>query len=69
MAWFILSQFFSTLLTLFRLGGTSEADKDLEIRLCCKFFWQILDRQSETKRPLLAYATKPNSLAINRFCW
>ena len=31
MAWFILSQIFSTLLTLFRLGRTSEADKDLEI--------------------------------------
>lgn len=31
MAWFILSQIFSTLLTLFRLGRTSEADKELEI--------------------------------------
>lgn len=29
MAWFILSQIFSTLLTLFRLGRTSEADKEL----------------------------------------
>lgn len=31
MAWFILSQIFSTILTLFRLGRTSARDKDLEI--------------------------------------
>ena len=31
MAWFILSQMFSTLLTLLRLGRTSDKDKDLEI--------------------------------------
>ena len=31
MVWFILSQIFSTLLTLLRLGHTSEVDKDLEI--------------------------------------
>ena len=31
MAWFILSQMFSTLLTLLRLGHTSDKEKDLEI--------------------------------------
>ncbi len=31
MAWFILSQIFSTVLTLLRLGRTSDKDKDLEI--------------------------------------
>ncbi len=31
MAWFLLTQIFSTLLTLLRLGRTSEKDKDLEI--------------------------------------
>ena len=31
MAWLILSQMFSTLLTLLRLGRTSDKDKDLEI--------------------------------------
>jgi hypothetical protein len=30
MAWFILSQLFSTLVTLLRLDRTSETDKDLE---------------------------------------
>jgi hypothetical protein len=30
-SWLILSQVFSTLLTLFRLGRTSDKDKDLEI--------------------------------------
>ena len=31
MIWFFISQFFSMVLTLFRLGRTSETDKDLEI--------------------------------------
>ena len=31
MIWFLISQLFSMILTLLRLGRTSDADKDLEI--------------------------------------
>jgi len=44
MAWFILSQIFSTLLTLLRLGRTSDKDKDLEI-LILRQQLNILKRQ------------------------
>ena len=44
MAWFILSQMFSTLLTLLRLGRTSDKDKDLEI-LILRQQLNILQRQ------------------------
>jgi hypothetical protein len=44
MAWFILSQIFSTLLTLIRLGFTADKDKDLEI-LILRQQLNILQRQ------------------------
>ena len=41
MAWFILSQIFSTFLTLLRLGLTSDKDKDLEILAWFKTSGQV----------------------------
>jgi hypothetical protein len=44
MAWFILSQIYSTIVTLLRLGFTSDKDKDLEI-LILRQQLNILQRQ------------------------
>lgn len=61
MAWFILSKIFSTVLTLFRLGHTSEADKDLEI-LILRQQLSILQRQID--KPIKPNRTEKPTLAV-----
>ena len=61
MAWFILSQIFSTLLTLLRLGRTSDKDKDLEI-LILRQQLGILQRQME--KPIKPNRAEKLTLAV-----
>ena len=61
MAWFILSKIFSTVLTLFRLGHTSEADKDLEI-LILRQQLSILQRQID--KPIKPNRAEKLTLAV-----
>lgn len=61
MAWFILSQIFSTLLTLFRLGCTSDKDKDLEI-LILRQQLGILQRQ--INKPIKPNRAEKLTLAV-----
>ena len=51
MAWFILSQIFSTLLILLRLGLTSEKDKDLEILILRQQLGILQRRQEKPIKP------------------
>ena len=50
MIWFLISQLFSMILTLLRLGRTSDADKDLEI-LILRQQLGILQRKQEKTDP------------------
>jgi hypothetical protein len=61
MAWFLLSQIFSTLLTLFRLGRTSNKDKDLEI-LILRQQLNILQRQID--KPIKPNRAEKLTLAV-----
>ena len=61
MAWFILSQIFSTLLTLIRLVRTSDADKDLEI-LILRQQLGILQRQLD--KPIKPNRAEKLTLAV-----
>jgi len=61
MVWFILSQVFSTILTLLRLGHTSEADKDLEI-LILRQQLNILQRQVD--KPIKPNRAEKLTLAV-----
>jgi len=61
MVWFILSQVFSTILTLLRLGHTSEADKDLEI-LILRQQLGILQRQMD--KPIKPNRAEKLTLAV-----
>ena len=61
MAWFILSQMFSTLLTLLRLGSTSDKDKDLEI-LILRQQLNILQRQLD--KPIKLNRAEKLTLAV-----
>ena len=61
MAWFILSQMFSTLLTLLRLGHTSDKDKDLEI-LILRQQLNILQRQLD--KPIKPNRAEKLTLAV-----
>ena len=61
MAWFILSQIFSTILTLFRLGRTSGRDKDLEI-LVLRQQLGILQRQID--KPIKPNRAEKLTLAV-----
>jgi hypothetical protein len=61
MAWFILSQIFSTFLTLLRLRRTSVADKDLEI-LILRQQLGILQRQID--KPIKPNRAEKLTLAV-----
>lgn len=61
MAWFILSQIFSTILTLLRLSCTSDKDKDLEI-LILRQQLGILQRQ--IYKPIKPNRAEKLSLAV-----
>ena len=61
MAWFILSQMFSTLLTLLRLGRTSDKDKDLEI-LILRQQLNILQRKLD--KPIKPNRAEKLTLAV-----
>jgi putative transposase len=61
MAWFILSQIFSTILTLFRLSRTSDTDKDLEI-LILRQQLGILQRQID--KPIKPNRVEKLALAV-----
>lgn len=61
MAWFILSQIFSTLLTMLRLGRTSDRDKDLEI-LILRQQPGILQRQID--KPIKPNRAEKLTLAV-----
>ena len=61
MAWFLLSQIFSTFLTLLRLGFTSNKDKDLEI-LILRQQLGILQRQMD--KPIIPNRAEKLTLAV-----
>ena len=61
MAWFLLSQIFSTFLTLLRLGFTSNKDKDLEI-LILRQQLGILQRQMD--KPIKPNRAEKLTLAV-----
>ena len=61
MAWFILSQIFSTFLTLLRLGRTADKDKDLEI-LILRQQLSILQRQID--KPIKPNRAEKLTLAV-----
>jgi hypothetical protein len=61
MAWFILSQIYSTIVTLLRLGFTSDKDKDLEI-LILRQQLNILQRQID--KPIKPNRAEKLTLAV-----
>ena len=61
MAWFILSQMFSTRLTLLRLGHTSDKEKDLEI-LILRQQLNILQRKLD--KPIKPNRAEKLTLAV-----
>ena len=61
MAWFILSQIYSTIITLLRLGFTSDKDKDLEI-LILRQQLNILQRQID--KPIKPNRAEKLTLAV-----
>ena len=61
MAWFILSQIFSTLLTLFRLGRTADKDKDLEILILRQ---QLGILQRHLDKPIIPNRAEKLTLAV-----
>ena len=61
MAWFIFAQIYSTILTLLRLGFTSDKDKDLEI-LILRQQLGILHRQMD--KPIKPNRVEKLTLAV-----
>ncbi|MCP4363604.1 MAG: transposase [Chloroflexi bacterium] len=61
MIWFLISQCFALILTLFRLGRTSEADKDLEI-LILRQQLGILERKQD--KPIKPNRAEKLTLAV-----
>ena len=51
MIWFLVLQFFSMMLTLLRLGRTSETDKDLEILILRQQLGIVQRRQEKPIKP------------------
>ncbi len=51
MIWFLVSQIFSMILTLLRLGRTSEADKDLEILILRQQLGILQRKQDKSIKP------------------
>ena len=63
MIWFLVLQFFSMVLTLLRLGRTSDTDKDLEI-LILRQQLGILQRQQD--KPIKPNRAEKLTLAVPR---
>ena len=51
MIWFLILQFFSMMLTLLRLGRTSETDKDLEILILRQQLGILQRKQDKPIKP------------------
>ena len=56
MAWFLVSQIFSTLISLIQIGRMSESDKDLEIMV---LRYQLVIAERKMQKPVKANRAVP----------